>query len=88
MLPGWIEDRMELFINENQIYNQDLRIKFETWMYDMKYTLPKTEKECDFRVKEFMRDNNIGSKVLRSSSSIKTVDLNHIANRIAYKKLS
>lgn len=88
MLPGWVEDRMSLFINEEQIYNQDLRLKFETWMYIMKYTLPKTEKECDFRIREFMKDNNIGHKVLRSGSSIKTVDLNHITNRIAYKKLS
>lgn len=88
MLPGWIEDRMALFINEEQIYNQDLRIKFEKWMYIMKYTLPKTEKECDFRIKEFMSSNNIGYKVLRSDSSIKTVDLNHITNKVAYKKLS
>ena len=88
MLPNWVEDRMELFINEEQIYNQDLRIKFEKWMYDMKYTLPKTEKECDFRIKEFMESNNIGYKILKSNSSVKTIDMNHIINRIAYKKLS
>ena len=88
MLPGWIEDRMSLFINEEQIYNQDLRLKFETWMYDMKYTLPKTERECDFRINEFMKDNNIGHKVLRSGSSVKVIDMNHITNKVAYKKLS
>lgn len=80
MLPGWIENQMELFINEDQIYNQNLRIKFEKWMYEMKYTMPKTRYECDFRIREFMKDNNIGYKKCKSNSSIKIVSLDSIQN--------
>lgn len=88
MLPLWIEDRMELFINEEKIYNQNLRIEFEKWMYEMKYTMPETRYECDFRIREFMKSNNIGYKVLKSNSSVKVVDMNHITNKTVRHKLS
>lgn len=80
MLPGWVEDQMELFIDEEQIYNKNLRMRFEKWMYSMKYTMPETRHECDFRIKEFMKDNNIGFKTRKSHSSIKIVSLDSINN--------
>ena len=80
MLPNWVEDQMELFIDEDQIYNQNLRIKFEKWMYEMKYTMPETRYECDFRIRAFMKDNNIGFKNCKSHSSIKVVSLDSIQN--------
>jgi hypothetical protein len=83
MLPLWIEDRIELFINEEQIYNENIRIKFEKWIHSKNYTLPKTNKECDSRINEFMKEKHIRYKNCKSNSSIKVIDLNRITNKTA-----
>lgn len=87
MLAAWIEDRMELFINEEQIYNKNLRVKFEKWIHSKNYALPKTNTECDSIIKEFMKEKHVRYKNCRSNSSIKVIDLDRIANKTAQSLL-
>ena len=87
MLALWIEDRMELFINEQQIYNENLRVKFEKWIYSKNYTFPKNNKECDSMIKEFMIEKHIRYKNCKSNSSIKVIGLDCITNKKALSLL-
>lgn len=79
-LPGWVEDWIECYINIK--INPNARIDFQKWLLKKGYDIPKTEEECEARLKEFSK-NRKGRRKFNdedSNGTIPIIDMDDIKN--------
>lgn len=86
-LPTWIEDWIECYINIE--VNPNARLDFQKWLLKKGYNIPKTEEECETRLKEFSK-NRKGRRRFDdedSTGTIPIIDMDDIKNETARRML-